>query len=60
MFQSLFLKVKIRKFTKSVLRTVFKSLETFLEWFQLSDLNEMQRKKMGFYLGLHTRIFGYK
>ena len=60
MFQSLFLKVKIRKFAKSVLRMVFKSLETFLEWFQLSDLNEMQRKKMGFYLGLHTRIFGYK
>ena len=33
-----------RKFAKLVLRMVFKSLETFLESFQLSDFNEMQSK----------------
>ena len=36
-----------RKFAKSVLRMVFKSLETFLESFQLSDLNEMQSEING-------------
>ena len=33
-----------RKFAKSDLRMVFKSLETFLESFQVSDGNEMQSK----------------
>ena len=33
-----------RKFAKSVLRIVFKSLETFLESLQLSHLNEMHSK----------------
>ena len=32
------------KFAKLVLRMVFKSLETFLESFQLSNFNEVQRK----------------
>ena len=35
-------KLKKPQVRKSVLRMVFKSLETFLESFQLSDLNEMQ------------------
>ena len=33
-----------RKLAKSVLRMVYKSLETFLESLQLSDLNVMQSK----------------
>ena len=33
-----------RKFAKLVLRMVFKSLETFLESFQLFDFNEVQSK----------------
>ena len=49
-----------RKFATSVIRMVFKPLETFPESFQLSDFNEMPARynNLRFYFCSHTRIFG--
>ena len=49
-----------RKFATSVIRMVFKRLETFAESFQLSDFNEIPARynNLRFYFCFHTRIFG--